>query len=668
MSDNRTTLCKSEQICTKATGVLSVLALFLLFLLPLKFGIITGLPEVSNTFPATIVGVILISWPPMLFSIFSAMLLLGVLLCTKPLEYDNENRLLLPLSWVLLFISVLPGFLNASMFDFAIIQTALFAGYAAFCLVIYRLIMLRPDLKIWFLNAIVLSTVIVVFMGLEQYLYGFKTTLAYIYKQEQETGVKFSSAMMSRLLQTRVFTPFSICNSLAAHLILTIPICIWGILKSKFILKSVAVLIGIIILFMASPPATSRPLFMLIVFCIFCVLALLLFRFPEKKQKYISLLFLIAVIGLILFVLRYTYSRGAFLGLGAASFFFIMLTPIKPKYKISVAALILVGSFFMITSDLAERSLASMNVRFDYYKVALKIFFNHPLFGTGWGDFFHEYTKIKAFPGDEAPHMPHNMILSFASQAGLFGLLSAIMLFTTPFYIFFRKFKNGFNKVSRDDRLWQWLNVAIITGWAGWAIHSLIDFNIQIPGTVATAITMLLIMNASKLNGQEAEEADVDLTRNRSKLMLLLWYGIGPLIALIAVIASIHQIRYEVALVRFNESANLSVFRTNIKKTINEEQLEFMLNDCCRLAPYSPIHWMNAAKYAEQNQKWGIMEKYLKEALSKSPERASLYYRLSCAQLQLGKITSARDNFRKAVELFPNAYKKKYEEIFKDQL
>ena len=661
MSNNTTKLSKYELISAKATGVLSLLALLLIFFLPLKFGMMTGIPEASYTLPATAIGVIVMSWPPMLFSIFSAMLLLGVLLFTKPLEYDKENRVLLPLSWVLLFISGLPGFINASMLDFAIIQTAVFAGYAAFCLALYRLVVLRPDLKIWFLNAIVLSTLLAAFMGLHQYLYGFKRTLAYIYKQEQETGVKFSHEMMSRLLQTRVFATFSICNSLAAHLILTIPICIWGLLNSKLILKSVAVLIGVLSVFMVSPPATSRPLFMLLVFLVCLVVSLILFRFPEKRYKYLSALFLLFVMGLILFVLRHTYSRGAFLGLGAASLFFVMLTPIKLKYKISFAALIAVGSLLMITTDLAERSLASMDVRFDYYRAAMKMFFNNPLFGTGWGDFFHEYTTLKTFPGDEAPHTPHNFILSFASQAGLFGLLSTLLVLTAPFYLFFRKFRKGLRQVSADDRVWQWLNIAIITGWAGWAIHSLVDFNMKIPGSVATAITMLLIMNASKSNLQESEESDVDVARNRSKLMLLFWCGIGSLIAMVALIVAIHQLKYETALVRFSESANLSIIRNKQTMTITDEQLEIMLNECHRLAPYSPILWINAANYAEQMQKWNKMEMYLKMALKKSPERASLYYKLSIAQLRLGKTTEAHENLKKAAEIFPNAYQQKWE-------
>ncbi len=171
MPENSTAMYKTEVISEKATGILSFFALLLLFLLPLKFGMMTGVPEAPYTIPATVVGVIIMPWPPMLFSIFSSLLLLGVLLCTKPLEYDKENRVLLPLSWVLLFVSVLPGFINASILDFSIIQTAVFSGYAAFCLALYRLIVLRPEIKIWFLNAIVLSTLLTVFIGLHQYLY-----------------------------------------------------------------------------------------------------------------------------------------------------------------------------------------------------------------------------------------------------------------------------------------------------------------------------------------------------------------------------------------------------------------------------------------------------------------------------------------------------------------
>ena len=663
MSENKITISKSKLICEKAVDILALIALFLVFLLPLKFGMMTGVPEISFIFPSTPVTFLVTAWPPMLLSIFSAMLLLGVLLSASPVEYERENRLLFPLSFVLLFLSILPGFINASTFDFAIIQTSVFAGYAAFSLVLYRLISLRPEIQPWFINAIVLSTVISAFMGLHQYLYGFRSTLEYIHQQEKATGCKVSPEMMSRLLQTRVFSPFSICNSLAAHLILTFPLCLWGIFYNRVLAKSLLVVIGITAVFAAIPPATSGGLFFVIVFAVCAILGILLFRTSDKVWHYLSVILLVVISGLLLFVLRHTYSRGAFLSLGLALCFCLIIAPLKLKYKIVFAVFAVLGSSVMLTEDIAERSLASMDVRFDYYFSAIKMFLNHPFLGTGWGDFFHEYTRIKTFPGNETPHTPHNFILNFASQAGIFALCTSLLVLLTPFYLFLRKFKMGMYLMSREEMSRHWLNIAIIGGWSAWAVHSLIDLNIQVPGTVATAITMVLIMNASKSEKMLTETHNTHQTREG--LMLVVWYGAGPLVALVALIAAMHQIRFDNALANYSYAAELRALRNKTPILVNDDQLEILLNKCSALAPYSPVPWMNAAAYAERKSQWGKAEMYLKEGLKKSPERASLYFRLAVAQNHLGKDAEAEFNLKRAAELFPNAYQKKYEEILR---
>jgi hypothetical protein len=663
MSETLTARSGCDLLRERALGVLGVIAVFLTFLLPLKFGMMTGVPEVATALPSTVLAVVLIFWPPILFSVLSSLLLIGILFAAPPLDENRDKTLLIPLSWILLFLSVLPGFINASTLDFPIIQTALFSGFAAFAMAIYRLISVRPDIKIWLINAIVLSTVITVFLGLNQYLYGFKETLDYIYAKELETGQKVAPAMMSRLLQTRVFATFSICNSLAAHLILTIPVCIWGILNSKIITKSILILIGVTVIFMAMPPATSRILFFAISFAVLFALSLIILKFSDKNHRVISILTLIPILLLILFVFRHTYSRGAFLGLGCAFLFSAMLIPVKLKYKVAFCVLIALSSVFLITSDIAERSLASMTVRFDYYLSALKMFLQHPLCGTGWGDFFHEYTKIKTFHGDEAPHTPHNVILSFASQAGIAGLLASLLVLTAPFYIFFKKGKefclSSSEEEGKESSRVRWLNISIITGWAAWTIHSLADFNIQVPGTVATGIILLLIMNSSTFKTSEqidhAEKTDTYTGRR----YLVLWYGCVPIIALITLLFSLHQLKFEIAVARFKKYANLSVTSSRNMDKVSDSQLEIMLNQAASMAQYSPIPWINAANYASLHRKWGAAEMYTLEALKRAPERATLYYKLSEAQFRLGKREEAEKNLHKAAELFPNAYKDK---------
>ena len=662
MSENKTLILRSHLVRDKASGVLAFVAVFFVFLFPLKFGMMTGVPEVASALPPTLFTLVIMFWPPLFFSFLSSLLLLGVLLFIPPPAESERRALLIPGAWLLLFLSVLPGVINASMMDFSVIQISLFAGYASFSLALFRILSVRPDLKIWFINAIVASAVITLFISLSQYLYGFQSTLDYMYRQEAESGCKISPQMMSRLLQKRLFSPFSICNSLGAHIILTLPVVIWGVLNSKVVLKTVVIIAGITLLLFATPPATSDVSFFVLAFIVCFGVSLLLLRFPDQKYRSVAIITLVPVMILTFFILRHTYSRGAFMGLGVAFIFFTMLLPVKLKYKIIFAVSIALFTILAIRSDIAERSLASMDVRFDYYISAFKMFLNHPWAGTGWGDFFHEYTRIKTFPGSEAPHTPHNVVMSFASQAGVAGLVASVTVLILPFFVFFRKRQSTLaGEVGNGEKKTDWLNIAIIVGWSGWALHSLVDFNFKIPGSAATAITMLLIMNVSQLN--KSKESD---SASKNRLFLLLWYVAGVGVAVSAMLFSQHQLRFEASLSRLIKNAGLSAAHLDKVERLSDSQLEFMVNRCSRFAPYSPVPWMNAANYAEQHHQWIKAEMYLAEALKRSPERASLYARTAEVQKKSGKDFEAAKNMRRAAELFPNAYKKRLNDMMRE--
>ncbi len=648
-----------NQIRDKATGVLALLAVFLVFLLPLKFGMMTGVPEAPVGIPPTLDALIIMFWPPMLFPVFSSLLLMGVIVLCPPLEPELNRKLFLPCSWVLLLISTILGFINASMMDFPIIQFAYISGITAFTLSLYRLIEVRPEMKIWLIHAIVLSTVLTAFIGLSQYFFGFQETLEYVKSKELETGGKVGGMMQNRLEQVRVFATFSICNSLAAHLILTLPICIWGILSNKAILKSVIVLSVFSFLYVFTSPNTNQLVFFPVAFICFFIVALILLKFPDEKIKSIALLTVIPVSGLILYILYLTQSRGGLVGLGTSIIFFTIIIPIKIKYKIITILSIIFGSFLVIFKyDIEGRDLSSIKVRLDYCLRSMEMFCQKPFLGTGWGDFFHEYTKMKTFPNIEAPHNPHNFIMNFASQAGIAGLCAAAFVFILPFYIFFRKVKEYKPKHLLKNK---WLNIAIITGWCAWAIHSLADFNIQVPGTVAAAITLLLIMNSSPKTSESEEEEYKAVTGMRKKSFLVIWYGAVPIIALFSLVFSLHQQKFEISLSSFMESCNQQPTLKNKTAMLTDSQLEILLNNCSQSAKYSPLPWISAAKYAGQQGKWAKVEMYSMEALKRSPERASIYYHLAIAQKQLGKHQASLDSFKTAAKLFPINYREIYD-------
>jgi len=628
----------------RSAEILGIIAVFLTFLLPIKFGMVVGTPEVALAVPDTFATLFFFNWPVFLFSILSALLLLGVVFLTPPPSQKQiSTNFLIPLTWFCLFLSSLSGIINASVTDFVIIQMIHFAGLACFALALYRLIELRPEIKIWLINAIITSTLLIAFMGLSQYISGFEATLKYVYKQEMETGLKVAPNMLSRLEETRIFATFTICNSLAAHLVLTIPICIWGIISKTSTLKAVIAVFacyGVLMLVYANLHPT---LFFVAVFILMSTAAIALTRMSEINKKYIMYIVLLPSSALLLFILRFTNSRGGLIAFALSLLFMLFLIPVRRKIKLTIAILIplLIGP--LIFSDIFARSLSSMEVRFDYWFAAVKIFSKHFFVGTGWGDFFHDYTQIKLFRGSEAPHTPHNFILTFASQAGILGLLASMAVIISPFILFFK---------SHPTKQFKWQNVVIITGWFAWAIHSCVDFNIQISGTAATAIVMLLLMNI-KENEDNPKNASTEI---KEIYFRILWFFVTIVISFGVIFLAGHRMKAEKEFAILSQMCKQGVPLPD-KTPITFIKIEQQLKQTDKLMPYSPFPWIVAGNAAQMCHDWARAELYYSEALKRSPERSSIYYRIYISQEYLGKKKEALQNLEKAAELFPNSYK-----------
>ena len=645
-----------KKAVVRAWDALGWFAVTLVFLLPLKFGMMAGLPEVATAMPSNIMELFYFSWPYFIFSLSSGMLLAGVIICDLVSRdgFKLNSNLPTALSWSVLFLVVPIGFYEASTLDFPLIQSDLFIGFACLALAVHQILARKPELRMWFVNAIVASTLLVALFGLQQYLSGFKETLNYVYSREMANGVAVNPDMLSRLRETRVYSTFSICNSLGAHLLLTLPLCVWAVLSKTSTVKTVVATLAVYLLYASTSMNLTRFGFFLLAFSTLVVSALVLTRLPEKGHKALNRLLLAVFLGLTLFVFRHTNSRGAFLSAGAAILAAAAFSPLKIKTKLigGGAALLLVIP--VLFTDILARSLKSMYFRFDYYLAALKMFAAHPITGVGWGDFFHEYMRIKGVPGSEAPHTPHNFILSFAAQTGIAGLAASLLVIGTPFLGYMRRLKLR----MRPD----WRETAILAGWLGWCAHSLIDFNIQVPGTVGMATVMLLLLplnNADSAN----PDSDSDAGEPRAKIISssnskhsFILMSLAAILAAAAITFSLSRWNFESKQTRLMTTCGMTMMGSVEKRIPSNSEVDALLNACVQIAPRSPFPWICAGNSAQRLGEWERSRYFFKEAVKRAPERASAYYHLFLAEMALGDRKAAAENIEKAAELFPNAY------------
>ena len=640
------------------------LATVLTFLLPLKYGSMAGLPEIVFSLPNTnIITIFIFTWSPVSFTLISALLLILTLifipqsLTSEINEDDTANvkktntkimgNILIPIIAIFLLIATIPGFFNASTIDFAYLQILHFSGLSAYVTAMFLILKVNPEKKLQFLNAIIAGTLLISLYGLKQYYSGFQDTLDYIYNQELKTGVKVSSSIMNRLRQTRVYSTFSICNSLAAHLILTIPITIYTTSKFKSTLQTVCFISAMYTVISIAP---DFPLPIMLTITTLSALGIIFaYKNINDKSFYTIRWFIIIPLAfLLLFILRQTGSRGGFLAFGISIIFLILFSKIKKKIKLIFSIIITLLATYLIFSDVLTRSLSSMAVRFDYYSAAFKMFLKHPIFGIGWGDFFHEYTKIKTFPSSEAPHTPHNFILSFASQSGLIGLLASSLVIISPFIWYFSKFRKHNQKKDDEKDILKSHSfiLCILTGWLAWSIHSMLDLNIQIPGTIATAFLLLLLLPSKQIRIHKFLFSSI--YNKFLKLCILL-------LSCIIIFYSYKRLQQEKALFLLQKLCSFNIIPQKSKK-VPFEYIKYQLKYTCKLMPYSPCPWSNAALAAKNYGYYPKAEEYYKNAIKRSPQRALIYEKLSECQKSLNKPLEAQKNHNKALKLFPKAF------------
>jgi len=261
------------------------------------------------------------------------------------------------------------------------------------------------------------------------------------------------------------------------------------------------------------------------IFNLYFALILFFRRRDEEKKKHqdwlISALYLVAAFIMFL-VMKVTHTRGAYVGLGVSFLLFFILHALYSQSRkikiysfsglaIAVVAVALVFSFpqsglvksSSILSTLTQISskAVTFQTRLISWKAALKDFPNHPILGTGYGNFaisfdkyfdpmFYSYTPTETY-FDRA----HNNLVDIASTAGLLSLLAYFSIFATVFYYLF--------KGKREEKISTNEFILLICLFVAYFIQNLAVFD-----SLPTYICLMLALGYVYwlTNGNEEEE------------------------------------------------------------------------------------------------------------------------------------------------------------------
>ena len=591
----------------KASGqeFVTALAVFTTFLLPVKFGSIVAVPEVAGFYPDSLFAWLIISWPVYFFPVLVSVILLSTIIFFPLPAYKPFKPAWITMAlWLAIPLVATIGFINASVLDFPIIETLHLSSLAAWAMAIWLILTNRPDYRKYFYLAIVSGLAVTLLLSLQQYFAGFQETREFILAREKRTGMVINADMNNILEHPRLFGPFGICNSLAAHLLLTLPISLamlWHWCRK------------------IDPPNISRTLFML----------------PFG--------------GVALFVLYQTGSRAALLAMIAAGALFTLLLPIRTKIKLSALVLGLLSCVGgVIAMKYYGRTFASITVRIDYLLRSAEIFAAHPFAGSGWGDFFHDYMRLKQVFHKEAPHMPHNIIMSFASQTGLIGLLTIICALLYPLWHGARQLLNQHLPMPK---IFTNRNAMLILGLTAWTLHAMADINLQIPATMATMILMVMLLTipGSESQRDSSEQKIATLPR----VQTWAWKGTAIILAAASIYGGLHMIRFDYAMTKLIQATDIGSRTQEQFFRIAPDKIVADLEQCNRIAPYSPYPYRVTASFMAQRGYLKRAEQLYLEAIKRSPERPSFYFQLYLLNRVAHNRPRAIKYLTKAIKMFP---------------
>ena len=389
--------------------VAELFACLLTVLLPVKFASFVSAPEGGALYWSDPLSLAFIAWPLPVFMMAASILLAVTVFAalsrdpTRTIDGRESLDGLSTLQWdislrsplvkygvlwcILGGVSVL-GLVNASCKGYAPQMIAHTLSLASYALSLAILLSGHREFAKMLTGSLVLGGVLSICSGMYQYWYGFEALREHVQSRTAAGGREIADGMAVRIQEGRVQADFNSCNVYGAYLAALLPfltVLFWRFGNER-----------------VSPPKLSRRLFGGLAFAV------------------------------TLFLLVKTDSRGAVFSLlaaGAAVFFFSRL---PRKWKLAGAGLLSLGVVGLVLMVAFGRGALSMYVRFDYVQAAVRMMFEHPLTGTGWGDFLHDYPVLRLWRDKEAPHSPHNMVMLFGSQCGIAGFLAALAVLTYP--------------------------------------------------------------------------------------------------------------------------------------------------------------------------------------------------------------------------------------------
>lgn len=236
-------------------------------------------------------------------------------------------------------------------------------------------------------------------------------------------------------------------------------------------------------------------------------LAVLFFRAARREHFTFALLFTLVPIGAAIL----SASRGGILVLAFDLLLLAFLARARRmggKQFAGVAALALLAGAFVVWLGVTAAiqrfeqltpSEISKDRRVAIYGDTWRIFVDHPLAGTGLGTLIAVYPRYASFynPGTVVDHA-HNDYLELLADTGVAGGLCGLAFIVLLFRYALQ------NLQAAEGRFDRAFVAGSLTSCAGLLLHSLVDFNLQIPANALIFLVLAFLAATGPLGPSEA--------------------------------------------------------------------------------------------------------------------------------------------------------------------
>jgi O-antigen ligase len=124
--------------------------------------------------------------------------------------------------------------------------------------------------------------------------------------------------------------------------------------------------------------------------------------------------------------------------------------------------------------------------RFSIWQATLRLCYEHPVAGVGFGGYWIAITRYHNGSGELVPQQAHNDYLELWASGGLIG----VALFVWFVVIVVRQ---SLRQRKSHDRFRSAVALGALTGLFGVAVHSLFDFGLHVTGNALICLALVAL-------------------------------------------------------------------------------------------------------------------------------------------------------------------------------